>query len=151
MAAGEGGPGRSEVGEAARSGGGEGVVDTAAAVDGLAARGEGAVGFEAVEDGVDDAFADGDDGSGAGADGLDDLVAVHLFVAEEGEDEEFGNAVHEARIGLARSHGGEQYIVVLGIGKRNFGSMWGGRGDRAVGSTGLEGWRVLPLNYVDTP
>ena len=52
---------------------------------------------------------------------------------------------------VSRGAMAEPYIVVLGIGKRNFVSVWGGRGDRAVGSTGLEGWRVLPLNYVDTP
>ena len=104
---GEGGPGGGEVGEAARTGGGEGVVDAAAAVDGFALGGEGAVALEVVEDGVDDAFTEGDGGSGAVADGLDELVAIHLALLEEREDQEFGNAVHEVRVGLAGGHGGD--------------------------------------------
>src|ERR1700760_2074848 len=57
---GEGGPGNGEVGEAAGAGGGEGVVDAAAAVDGFALGGEGSVALKVVEDGVHDAFAEGD-------------------------------------------------------------------------------------------
>ena len=102
---GEGGPGGGEGGEAVLAGGGEGVVDAAAAVDGLAAGGEGARALEGVEDGVDDAFAQSDGGSGAVADGLHELVAVHLAVLEEAEDEELGDAVHEVRVGVA-GHGG---------------------------------------------
>ena len=68
---GEGGPGGGEVGEAAGAGGGEGIVDAASAVDGFALGGEGAVALEVVEDGVDDAFAEGDGFAGAVADGLD--------------------------------------------------------------------------------
>jgi len=98
---GEGVPGGGKVGEAVQAGGGEGVVDAAAAGDGFAVGGEGSSTLEGVEDGVDDALADGDDGSGAVADGLDDLVAVHLAVVEELEDEELGDSVHEARIGVA--------------------------------------------------
>ena len=67
----KGGPGGGEVGEAALTGGGEGVVDAAAAVDGLALGGEGTVALEVVEDRVNDAFAESDGGSGAVADGLD--------------------------------------------------------------------------------
>ena len=103
---GEGGPGGGEVGKAARAGGREGVIDAAAAVDGLAAGGEGAVALEGVEDGVDDAFAEGDGGSGAVADGLHELVAVHLALLEEREDEELGDAVHEVRVGVA-GHSGD--------------------------------------------
>jgi len=100
----EAGPGRGEIGEAARSGGGEGVVDAAAAVDGLAVGGKGSVALEVVEDGVDYAFAEGDGGSCAIADGLNELVAVHLAALEEREDEELGDSVHEVRVCLARGH-----------------------------------------------
>jgi len=102
---GEGGPGVGQAGEADGPGRGEGVVDPAAAVDGLALGGEGAVALEVVEDGVDDTFAQGDGGSGAVADGLHELVAVHLALLEELEDEEFGDAIHEARVGVAGGHG----------------------------------------------
>jgi len=57
-----------------------------------------------VEDGVDDAFTECDGGPGAFADGLDELVAIHLALPEEREDQEFGNAVHEVRVGLAGGH-----------------------------------------------
>ena len=99
------GPGGGEVGEAAGTDGGEGVIDAAAAVDGLALGGEGAVALEVVQDGVDDAFAEGDEGSGAVANGLHELVAVHLALLEEAEYEELGDAIHEVRVGVAGGHG----------------------------------------------
>jgi hypothetical protein len=102
---GEGGPGGGEVGEAAGAVGGEGVVDAAAAVDGFAMGGEGTVTLEVVEYGVDNAFAESDGGTGAVADSLYELVAVHLALLEEAEDEEFGDAVHEVGVGVAWGHG----------------------------------------------
>jgi hypothetical protein len=104
---GEAGPGRGEIGEAARSGGGEGVIDAAAAVDWFALGGEGAVALEVVEDGVDDAFAEGDGGSGAVADGLHEFITVHLAALEERKDEELWDSIHEVRIGFAGGHGRE--------------------------------------------
>src|ERR1700677_3568022 len=80
---GEGGPGLRERCETAAAGGSDGVVDAAAAGDRAAAGAEGSGVLEGVEDGVDDAFADGDDFGGAGADGLNDFVAVHLVPVEQ--------------------------------------------------------------------
>src|SRR5271165_4177609 len=57
-----------------------------------------------MQDGIDDAFADGDHLRGAVADGLDDLVAVHFLVLKQAEDEELGDAIHEVRIGFAGRH-----------------------------------------------
>jgi hypothetical protein len=104
---GEAVPGGGEGVEAVGTGGGERVIDAAAAGDSFAGGGEGSGALESVEDGVNDALADGDDGSGAVADGLDDLVAVHLMMLEELEDEELGYAVHEVRIGVAGCHSDE--------------------------------------------
>jgi len=92
------------MGQSAGAGGGDGVVDSAAAVDDLAPRLQGAVVFEAVQDGVDDTFAEGDEIAAAAADGLHDLIAVHLLLVEKLEDEEFGDAVHEVRVGIAGGH-----------------------------------------------
>ena len=98
------GPGLREGSEAARPGRGNRIVDTTAAADGFAPRAECAVIFESMEDGIDDAFADGDDLRGARADGLDDFVAVHFLILKEAKDEELGNAIHEVRIGFAGGH-----------------------------------------------
>jgi hypothetical protein len=93
-----------EGGESTRACGGDGVIDTAAAVDGFAPRAKRTVIFECMQDGVDDAFADGDDFCGAVADGLNDLVAVHFLILKEAEDEQFRDAIHEVRIGFAGGH-----------------------------------------------
>jgi hypothetical protein len=73
--------------------------------DGFAAGLERAVPFEAVQDWIHDSLAYGDCFVGAGANGMDDLVAVHLVLLKETKDEEFRNAVHEVRIGIAGRHG----------------------------------------------
>jgi len=85
---------------------GNGVVNAAAAIDGFAPGLKGAVAFEGVEDRIDNTFAYGDNCVSAGADRLDDFIAVHLLLLKEAEDEEFRNAVHEVRIGLAGRHRG---------------------------------------------
>jgi hypothetical protein len=99
------GPGLGEFGKALRTGWGYGVVDTATPVDGFAPGLDRAVAFEAVENWIDDALAHGNDFVGAGADGLNNLVAVHLVLLEKTEDEELRNAVHEVRIGFSGRHG----------------------------------------------
>jgi hypothetical protein len=60
--------------------------------------------LEIVEDGVDDTFAERDGFAGAVADGLHELVAVHLAVLEEMEYQEFGDTIHEVRVGRTGSH-----------------------------------------------
>ncbi len=83
---------------------GEGVVDAGAAVEGFAAGGDELLFFHGMKDGVDAAFADGDDLGGGFGDGADDFVAVHFAGGEELEDEEFGDAVHEGEVGVFGGH-----------------------------------------------
>jgi len=57
-----------------------------------------------MEDGVNDAFSEGDGGARTVLNGLDELVAIHLALLKEREDEELGHAIHEVRVGLTQCH-----------------------------------------------
>src|ERR1700690_1782597 len=85
-------------------GGGHGIVDTAAAAYRLAPRLKRSIALQAVQYRVHDTFSACDHRAGAASDGLNDLIAVHLLLLEQAEDQEFRNSVHKIRIGLARHH-----------------------------------------------
>jgi hypothetical protein len=90
--------------QTAGSGWGYRIVNTVAAVDRLAAGTQSASALQAVENGIDHAFPDGDNFCGAVADRLHDLVAIHLLLLKQAEDQEFGNSVHEIGVGIADGH-----------------------------------------------
>src|ERR1700728_544979 len=87
-----------------RSGGRYGVLDTATAVDGFPPRLERPIAFQPMQYRIDHAFADCDHRIGTATDGLNDLIAVHLLLLEEPEDQKLRNPIHKIRIGSACRH-----------------------------------------------
>lgn len=83
-----------------------------------------------MEHGIDDAFAERDGGGGALVDRPDELVAVHLGVREELQDEELGHSIHEGWIGVSWGHAGRLYLVGLGMqGQRRITEDTEGKGE----------------------
>jgi len=99
-------PGFGKIGHSARSGRRSGVVDSAEAVHDLAPRFKRTIFFQPVQHRIDYALADCDHRIRAAADCLNDLVAVHFLFLKQPENQEFGNAVHEIRVGFAGWHRG---------------------------------------------
>jgi len=80
------------------------VINAAAAVDRLSPRFQSAIAFQSVQHGIDDAFANGDDGIRPVANAFDNLIAIHLFLAKQSQNQEFWNSIHEVRIGVTTRH-----------------------------------------------
>src|ERR1019366_3483674 len=97
-------PSLRQISQSMRSGVGYGIIDSASAVDRLSPCFQRAIAFQPMQYGIDDTLTNGDHRIGAAADGLNDLIAVHLFVLKQPEDQELGNSIHKIRIGLARCH-----------------------------------------------
>src|SRR5437763_9321932 len=123
-----------EIGEASRPPWRYRIIDPAAAIHSFAPRFERSITLKPVQHRIYHSFADRDHGSGAFTDGLHDLVAVHLLLAQEPENEELRNSVHEIRISLPERHGnnipcGSMYcnslVVIMGLrmGRNQIGSQ----------------------------
>src|ERR1700690_2834597 len=98
------GPSLGEIGKSMRSGGRHRIIDAAAAVYGPAPRRELPIALQAVQHWVNHALASLDHRAGTHTDRLDDLVAIHIPLLEQLEDQEFRNSIHKTRVCLVPWH-----------------------------------------------
>jgi hypothetical protein len=89
-----------EGGEALFAPGAKAVVAAGAAADGFGTLEEHSLLQQAVQDGVDAAFAEFEGAGGTALNLGDELVAIHFVGGEEPEDEEFRDAIEEVFFGL---------------------------------------------------
>jgi hypothetical protein len=85
---------------AAVSLGGQAVVNTRPAIDGLTPRFHGSTLFQTMEHRIDDTFTEGNGFAGHELYGAYDFVAVHLLAAEKAQYQKLRNAAHEWGISL---------------------------------------------------